>query len=491
MRLQIPRNATLLTPIPIGMRADGQIAHEVVCTPTGGVNKLVSGMTGAGKSWGEAPVLITCAALQADILLLDPVKGIQSYQDIAGCFQMYEIDPGRIRKILNRLLSHVLPARTNHLAREGLKQWVPGKSSLRYLIVHVEEGWRVASNDALVGLGAAIRSAGGRLVDSLQQPTFEHISTTLRNQMGAYRAYGLADRDYNEYSLPENVIAAGANPAQWGNEDPGMHYCVMPGMDIRTKVMPVRAWDDGTGDNTFAAAAAKVGANLGAMDPVTAAALGDLWDSHIPPLELVKQMGAIVPGPATQAALTTVPAPVVTLPPPTPALDEDGDIDPDELRALLEGLGVDPDEAADMDLEDEPIVIHQEDGSITVTDDAGEFAIDVDPDAQDDEDWADPDAPMHPVVARMIGDPPKDGVTPEEFAQLVDMLVTEFVASDRDALYRGDFINIAGDCGWSPASFYKRLDRDPRIIKADRGWIRVADAPTSGDEDDQDDEDAA
>lgn len=48
-----------------GVRADGQIAFEVVFRPSGGVMKLISGLTGGGKTYGEIPVLLTIAALQA------------------------------------------------------------------------------------------------------------------------------------------------------------------------------------------------------------------------------------------------------------------------------------------------------------------------------------------------------------------------------------------------------------------------------------------
>jgi hypothetical protein len=478
MKLTIRRGATLMDPIPIGVRANGDLAHEVVCTRSGGVHKLISGMTGSGKSFGEKPVLLTCAALQADQILIDPVKGIQSYASIAGALQMYEIDHGRTRRLLARLMNHTLPARTNHLSREGLTEWDPKRSSLRFLIVHIEEAWKLMEAKALVGLGVALRSAGGRLIVSLQQPTWDQMPTVLRNQMGAYRAYGLADRDYNEFSLPEDVIKAGANPAQWGNEDPGMHYCVMPRQPIGIKSLPVRAWDDGTGDNTFAAAADYVARNLGPMCPVTAESLGDLWTSRVAPLDLVRQREPLVPGPALAGALATLgatidPAEEDSSAAQVSAQDTEEDFDdlearndPEYLAALAEFADLDAPDFVD---DDEITYTHDDDGNLVITDaDGDEFLIELDDMDNDIDELI--DGPPDPDVTRLIGDPPRDGVTREEFHKLLEGRVQAFLASDDEVLERRSFVKAQADCGWSWASVHKYLNRHPQLVKIEGGW---------------------
>jgi hypothetical protein len=475
MKLKIRRGATLLDPFPVGIRANGDIATMIVVRKEGGVHSMISGQTGAGKSYGEIPVLLTAGALQADQILMDPVKGIQSYQSIAGCLQMYEISPQRCKKLIKQLLNVTLPARTNYLASEGLQQWEP-RSKLRFLRIHIEESWKLADANELVGLAVALRSAGGQLTLSLQQPTWDQIPTVVRNQIGSFRCYGLSDDDYAIYSLPEDVVSAGARPGQWGNEDPGMHYLVGPKMTMKEKTMPVRAFSDGTGENTFAAAAAYVAANLGPMCPVTAASLGDLWDTRIAPLDLVKQNGLIVPGPVTQAALSPAPAVPAVGTGDTDGDNPDGDTDPwdsfdpddpDYLAAL--------DELYDDDPELEDVQVTDDGDQITFTaGDGDEFTIELEnPDDLDDRDGPvpDPDEPTHPTIARLIGDPPKNGLSPQEFKLLLEELVTEFLASGRPSLQRNELINIAADSGWSPASFYKYLGRDPRIEKADRGWV--------------------
>lgn len=418
------------------------------------------------NTYGENPVLLTCGALQVDQILIDTVKGIQSYQDIAGCLQMYEIDPGRAKRILKQLLNHTLPARTNHLAKEGLKQWAPS-SSLRFLRVHIEEAWTLAEAREIVGLAVALRSAGGQLTYSIQQPTWEHIPTTVRNQMGSYRAYGITDSDYDQYALPEEVVNAGAKPSQWGADDPGMHYLVGPGMTAREKLMTHRSWSDGVGDHTFASAAAWVAENLRAMCPVTATSLGDLWTTHIAPLDLVKQVGLIVPGPVTGPALVTAAQAVED--PPVDDANGDDDFDGDDaeyLAALEELYDEDPElEESELELIGDRIIV-------TV---GGEedFELDATDLEEDDDVIPDDDEPTHPTVARMIGDPPKDGLTPEEFRQVLDEVVTEFLTSGADRLEAYSFLNILADSGWSRASLYKYMGRDPRVEKSDRGWIPV------------------
>lgn len=446
------------------------------------------------NSYGEKPVLLTCGALQVDQIMMDPVKGIQSYGSIAGCLQMYEIDRGRCIQIIRRLLEHTLPARTNHLAREGLEQWAP-TSTLRFLRIHIEEAWKFAQAETLVGLGVALRSAGGQLTLSLQQPTFDQMPTTLRNQMGAFRCYGLADDDYAIYSLPEDVVAAGARPAQWGNDDPGMHYLVGPKMTIKEKTMPVRSFSDATTPGKkFADAAAFVHSQLGKMDTVTMESLGDLWETHIAPVELVKKMGVVLPGAvgaAALTALTAIPTPrdaVAQAPaapaPTSPDLDDD---DPDGMEG--DGMDYDPDDPdfqealAEFYGDDEPLdagvdVTETDERIQFTTDDGDDFVIDLAGDP-DDPNFIDPNEPMHPTVVRMIGDPPKDGISPEEFRELLNEIVTAFVSSERPNLPRSAFVNVAGDCGWAPSTFYKWLDRDPRLTKGERGegWIRVAQQP--------------
>jgi hypothetical protein len=479
VKIKLLKGATILSRIPVGVREDGEVAYLILVRAEGGVHCLVSGMNGAGKTWGEIPVLLTAGALQTDQILIDTVKGVQSYQDVAGCLQMYEIDPGRAKKLIRQLLNHTLPARTNHLAREGLKQWAP-RSTLRFLRIHIEEAWKLAETKELVGLGVALRSAGGQLTISVQQPTWDNMPTTLRNQMGSFRAYGLADENYNEYSLPEAVVAAGANPAKWGNDDPGMHYLSGPGMTIREKTMAVRAFADGTGDNTFASAAAWVAANLGAMCSVTAESLGELWTTHIAPLDLVKQNGLIVPGPVTGPALVAAAQAVAPTPVDDDLDDEDDEVDgfdPDDaefLAAIEEMYDDDPEiEVSELEMAGDRIVVTTDSGD----DDFELDASDLDP----DDELADPNEPTHPTVARMIGDPPKDGLTPEEFAEVLNEVVGAFLASGRDRLEPREFVNILADSGWSRASLYKYLNKDERVEKSDRGWIPVRNPqPTTG-----------
>jgi hypothetical protein len=478
MKIKLLKGANPFSGIPVSRRSDGETGLFRIARPEGGVHCLISGTTGSGKTWGELPVLLTCGAMRIDQILIDTVKGIQSYQDVAGCLQMYEIDPGRAKRLLRQLLNRTLPERTSHLSREGLKQWAPS-SSLRFLRIHIEEAWRLAESKEIVGLAVALRSAGGQLTYSIQQPTWDNIPTTVRNQMGSYRAYGITDSEYDQYSLPEEVVNAGAKPSQWGADDPGMHYLVGPGMTVREKLMTHRSWSDGVGEHTFASAAAYVAANLGDMCQVTADSLGDLWTTHITPLDLVKQNGMIVPGPVTGSALVAAAQAVAPTPIDVDADDDEIDgFDPDDaeyLAALEELYDDDPElEESELALVGDRIIVTNDDGDV-------DFELDAS-DLDDDTELADPDAPTHPTVARMIGDPPKDGLTPEEFAEVLAEVVTEFLASGTDRLEANSFINLLADCGWSRASLYKYMAKDGRIEKSDRGWIPVRNPQVGGNE---------
>jgi hypothetical protein len=473
VKIKLLKGATVLNGIPVSRRSDGEIGMFRVARPEGGVHCLVSGVTGSGKTYGEIPVLLTCGAMRVDQILIDTVKGVQSYQDVAGCLQMYEIDPGRAKRLLKQLLNHTLPERTNHLAKERLRQWAPS-STLRFLRIHIEEAWKFAEAKEIAGLAVALRSAGGQLTYSIQQPTWDNIPTTVRNQMGSYRAYGITDSEYDQYTLPEAVINAGAKPSTWGNEDPGMHYLVGPGMTVKEKTMTHRSWSDGIGEHTFASAAAYVAANLGDMCPVTAASLGELWTTHIAPLDLVKQVGLIVPGAATGQALIAAARVVDQVRDPNDRtqlqddVDDTDDLDPDDeefLAAIEELYADDPElDTADVEIDEDRIVVS--------VDGDEEFELDAD-DLDADDQLADPDEPTHPTVARMIGDPPKDGLTPDEFRQVLDEVVSAFLDSGHDRLEARAFINILADSGWSRGSLYNYMAKDPRIKKSDHGWIPV------------------
>lgn len=301
--LQVRRGMTLFDPIPVGIRANGDVAYVQFVAPEGGLHALIMGMTGAGKSFGCRPELIYKAALGGDIIMIDIVKGIQSFRSIAGVLQMYETQERRARAIIDRLRTKVLPERTNFLADRGLDQWVPG-CGLKFLFVHIEEAWSVLDMDEVDHLAFAIRSAGGQLTLSLQRSSGDQMSPTLLNQLAIRRCFGTMDEDDAAYALSEKVLnALGEGPDDWQNTRPGMQIVQAGGLDVAELARPVRSFTDQGAPVSFTDASLTVSRNMSNMCSVTARALGSLWDSHVAPLDLVTSRSARVDAPRPTAAV--------------------------------------------------------------------------------------------------------------------------------------------------------------------------------------------
>jgi hypothetical protein len=184
--------------------------------------------------------------------------------------------------------------------------------------------------EAFITLFKALRSAGGSLVASLQRNTFDQLPTIVRSQMASL-CFGLNDRSEARFGLSERQQDAGANPAEWGTNYPGMAVLDAPGIEEGRVAMPLRtyAWGSG-GDDAAAAAlmeahAAAFPAAARPVDPITAKVTG-------------------LPGAAPSPASPAAPArPVAVLTDAAPArpgavtageLDDDEDQD-DEAAALV------------------------------------------------------------------------------------------------------------------------------------------------------------
>ncbi|GAA3063490.1 hypothetical protein GCM10020000_53660 [Streptomyces olivoverticillatus] len=88
---------------------------------------------------------------------------------------------------------------------------------------------RVGGDDAFTGIAQEARSAGISLVVSLQRPSYDQMSTSTRASLPSVVALGCDARDEG-FSLPDEVLAAGAHPGAWGNRRPGYCYVVSPGI---------------------------------------------------------------------------------------------------------------------------------------------------------------------------------------------------------------------------------------------------------------------
>jgi hypothetical protein len=448
--LALRRGQTLFDPIPVGLRANGDTASVRVATPDGGKHFLVMGMTGGGKTVGEAPLLLTTAALGADIILIDTVKQTQSFGELADVLQMFETEEGRARALIKRLITHTLPDRTRHLAAEGLKSWTP-RSSLRFLRIHIEEAWSVCDQDEVTQLGVALRSAGGQLTVSLQRATYDQMPVTLRGQLGTRRCYGLMDPEDASYALSDRLLdAVAANPADWGDTQPGMQYIQQGGITLAQQATPVRGFTDRGAGESFAAAARRVGAQLPPMCPVTAASLGVLWESRTPPGDLVR--GHETAGPETGQALSRL----------------DGDRQPTR-------------NTDDECLEGELVMVMSEDGRAVTFGGA-----DI-PDETMYLDEPDPDPEHQPDPEDEIGDQPADRdpvrfgtvgqrAAREEFDAHMERVLGRLAEQRREVIAAADFTDVVLATGWSRSMVYKRLGEwveQSRLARTEDGWVLV------------------
>lgn len=472
--LALTGKSGLFDPLPKGVSATGEAATlRIVEKGLGGLHRLVVGMNGSGKTVSEAPDLIWSAALGADNIVIDTVKRTQSYGELAPIMQLFVIDPGMARALIERLMSHTLPARTEQLARERLKTWEP-RSKLNFLRLHVEEAWQIADAGEIVDIALAFRSAGGQLIYSIQRPTFDQMPVTLRSQLSTVVHFGITEKDDEQYALPDEVRDAGAHPAKWRNDSPGMHYAIQGDMTLNQKTTARRAWQD-PGDvdpaspNSFANTAAKVGRTLHEMDPVTAGSLGDLWASRVKPADLVAQVEnrKITPGPATQEALTAM------------------NPDPPTEDAMHTATAL-PSDIVNGEVVDAPLPTYSTDGRSLIFDrDDGlpgetfDLGGDVDP-ARIADPYAALTPPAQVARALRVGMPSDPGaVSREEYTQAMEARLAELLADPNHGLIIArDFVEVWKACKWSRPSVYDFLEgwtKTGRVAKlsSGKGWLPV------------------
>lgn len=473
--LKITPKTTLLDPMPKGIGADGNpYGLHIAKRGAGGLHRLVVGMSGSGKTVSEAPDLIWAAALGADLIVIDTAKQTQSYGELAAVMQLFVIDPGMARALIERLMSHTLPARTRQLAREHRKVWTPG-SELNFLKLHIEEAWQIADASEIVDISLAFRSAGGQLTYSIQRPTFDQMPVTLRAQLSTVVHFGIKEKDDEQYALPDEVRDAGGHPAKWGNDQPGMHIAVEGGMTLEQKAMARRSWQDPgeinpTDPNSFANTATRVGRTLHTMDPITAGSLGELWTNRIKPVDLVAQVEGrtITPGPVTKDALSvvTTPTPAKDTTMPTVTALPANTIDGDAVEAFLPTYSDDG----------QHLVFDGEDGLPPETIDLGGT---VDPHRIADP-FADLPAPPAALRTMRIGVPSNpNAVSKEEYKTAMKARLTELLADpNRQLIVAADFIDVWKTCGYSRPSAYdflKDWTAEGKLAKlsSGKGWVPV------------------
>lgn len=460
---------TLYDGIATGRYQNGDTSYQSVANKDGPKHVIIQGMTGSGKTEGEKPVILACAGRGANTIIVDVRKKTQSYGALAPALNWLIVDDGLARASFTRLIDHVIPARTEALANAGFGSWSP-HSPLNFLRFQVEEAWDFMDEDALVEVSLAARSAGIQLILSVQRASHDLLNTSLRAQLGTVKCYGLKS-GADSFVLSEEVEDAGANPGQWADEQPGMHYMEQGGLTIAQKIMPIRAFTD-MGSVKFADVARTIaGQNLvRPLDVVTDTAWGEMWTKARKPLELMANVGTIV----VQQKVVPPPAP-----PAPPAVD---------FAAARASVDNDSGEDDDMDDNDTTLTLVPRDPE-EVTDSGrtvkfagarpGEYLVhedeDPDPDYIPDPDMVIDERPADRAEVR-FGGLPAEKVSREEFDAAMDTLLKEYIDGGREMITAMMFTDVVVDTGWSRASVYRMLDvwtDEGRLARVDDGWMIV------------------
>ncbi|WP_191878700.1 sporulation protein SsgA, partial [Streptomyces filipinensis] len=228
-----------------------------------GVHWLIAGATGSGKT--EAAMDILSEALtrsDAVVWLSDPVK---RGMDLGGLFPACDwvaLEPDDVESMATAVMQ-ATPARAEWLRRHAYRKWEPacagqqtdrahscqsgracGCAGMPFLIAWFEEAAEAfARLDEELFKQAAnqIRATGAALVFSLQRPSHDQMSTTVRAALPSALVFGLDERD-ETLALSSDLLDAGAHPGQWGAGYPGYCYLAQTGMPVARQITPARTF---------------------------------------------------------------------------------------------------------------------------------------------------------------------------------------------------------------------------------------------------------
>ncbi|MGW2228165.1 plasmid transfer protein TraB [Streptomyces formicae] len=224
---------------------------------------LVAGGTGSGK--GDAALDLQTEILsRRDVIMWfsDP-KMFQDFRPLLPAYD-WAVEGGAPTESMVEALKAAVPARTRWLGQHGYRQWLPeafeeqddpahscrpdgmpcGCPGMPFLVAWMEEAantLRYMGDDAFTGIAQEARSAGISLVVSLQRPSYDQMSTSTRASLPSVIALGCAPDDEG-FSLPDEVLDAGAHPGVWRNRRPGYCYVISPGIPEDRYASPGRTW---------------------------------------------------------------------------------------------------------------------------------------------------------------------------------------------------------------------------------------------------------
>jgi hypothetical protein len=266
---------SIARPTRIGRWQDGEDVYYVMV----GQNVYMMGASGSGKSYGGAYNLLGEAITRPDaaVVGVDITKGRQTFGPLLPAFHRFERDIKGAKDLVGGVDS-ILQPRTDFLADRGLQNWEEG-CGLSYLIFWIEETGDVfdkisdKGQKQLINAARAIRSAGGKLVFSVQRNTYDQVPTIIRAQM-ASMCFGLMDPQDCKYGLSTAQLNAGVDPSEWGTRHPGKAVLDANGIPEDRITMPLRTYDWGGNADLMNEHAAAWPASMRPVDAITAQICG-------------------------------------------------------------------------------------------------------------------------------------------------------------------------------------------------------------------------
>lgn len=197
------------------------------------------GMTDVGKSklwqtiYGEV-----LNRKNVSVIYADAAKGEQTVGPLREGLAHVITSEGGIHNLVSKL-NGFIRIRTDILASEGLDKWHP-RSTLEYLIIHVEESGGIAGR-TFVKIAERARSAGITLILSQQRASSDRMNTSVRYNLGTSMCFGTKDLVDTKFALGSATIQAGACPHEWGNRKKGQYYLEDDSIDPYRFPIPIKA----------------------------------------------------------------------------------------------------------------------------------------------------------------------------------------------------------------------------------------------------------
>ncbi|MFC7593604.1 hypothetical protein ACFQYP_65265 [Nonomuraea antimicrobica] len=275
----------IIEPIRVGLYRDGSpltmvLPHSKIDgKPKVVAHLLTAGEPGAGKTEaGQVSDFSIACRAESVLILCDSVKADQSLHGFDQAAAYVASTTTMIRWLLNRLVSHTIPARAAYLGNPSrnllgkhLANWVPG-CGLKFVSIHFAEAGALVGVDAVTTIVERCRSVGIWIDFEVQRASHTKVDTDARAMFGAGQSFGVKDEVDARMVLSDRLVDLGADPSAWGTDNPGYVYMEGPWVPKARRVMPARY--DNIGEADLTAAFAEFRHLFQDLDPITAESLG-------------------------------------------------------------------------------------------------------------------------------------------------------------------------------------------------------------------------